>query len=91
MNSCEHRNLTQCNLPAAEGLLERRQREGGNPGRVVVVGLGGGALPIYLHSCLGLAVDCVELDATVVGLARRHFGFTDVCSQPSLTVRTLFL
>lgn len=52
-----------------------------------MVGLGGGALPIYLHSCLGLSVDCVELDATVVGLARRHFGFADVSSQPSLTVR----
>jgi hypothetical protein len=55
-----------------------------------VVGLGGGALPIYLHSCLGLSVDCVELDATVAGLARRHFGFADVTSQPSLTVRMFY-
>ncbi len=70
---------------AADPLLERRHKEGEH-GRVLVVGLGGGALPIYLHSCLGLSVDCVELDPTVVGLARRHFGFADISSKPSLTV-----
>ncbi|CAL8464325.1 g3860 [Coccomyxa elongata] len=70
----------------ADPLLERRQKQGKH-GSVLVVGLGGGALPIYLHSCLGLSVDCVELDVTVVGLARRHFGFADVSSQPSLTAR----
>lgn len=73
---------------AADPLLERRQTEGKH-GSVLVVGLGGGALPIYLHSCLGLAVDSVELDSTVVGLARRHFGFADVSSEPSLTVRQI--
>lgn len=71
---------------AADGLAQRREA-GSGFGRVLVVGLGGGALPMYLHDALGLSVDCVELDPAVAGLARRHFGFADVASLPSLTVR----
>lgn len=79
-------------VPGSTGdsLLERRQ-SGESPGRVMVIGLGGGALPIYLHRALGLAVDCVELDEAVVGLARRHFGFTDMETEPHLKVRACHL
>ena len=42
---------------------------------------------MFLNRALALDVDVVELDAAVVGLARRHFGFIDCADSPRLTVR----
>jgi spermidine synthase len=43
--------------------------------RALVVGLGGGALPLLLHRCLPrMVVDVVELNPVVVDVARRFFG-----------------
>jgi SAM-dependent methyltransferase len=43
---------------------------------ICVIGLGGGALPVFLHDHLPLRVRCVELDPTVAELAKSAFGFT---------------
>lgn len=42
---------------------------------------------MFLNRALALDVDIVELDAAVVGLARRHFGFIDCVDSPRLMVR----
>ena len=43
--------------------------------RALVIGLGGGCLPMYLHHVLGFqSTRTVELDPAVAGLAA-HFGF----------------
>lgn len=42
----------------------------------LVVGLGSGALALYLHWHMGMDVKAVELDAAVVGLAEQHFEFS---------------
>lgn len=47
------------------------------PWRALVVGVGGGPLPIYLNSLLGMHVTAVDLDHVVVELARRHFGLVE--------------
>ncbi len=70
---------------AAPGIAERERR--GEPGAALVVGLGGGALPAFLSAALGFDVDSVELDAAVLGLARRHFGFSERAERPRLAVR----
>ena len=70
---------------AAPGIAERR--DDGAAGAALVVGLGGGALPVFLQRVLRMDVDVVELDAAVVGLARQHFGFTDHADSPRLAVR----
>lgn len=45
-------------------------------GRALVLGLGGGSVPISLARA-GWQVDTVELDPEVVRLARRYFGLTE--------------
>jgi spermidine synthase len=46
------------------------------PQSVLVIGLGGGSLPVALHTLLPEAViDTVELDPAVVNVARRYFGY----------------
>ena len=40
----------------------------------MVIGLGGGALPIFLHNVFNLTVVTVELDGIIVELAQKHFG-----------------
>ena len=50
----------------------------------LVVGLGGGGLPVFLQQFCGLAVQTVELDPVVVQLAQAHFGFMP---SPMLQVR----
>ncbi len=46
--------------------------------RLLVVGLGGGVVPSFLHRRLPkLDIDAVELDPVVVEVARSHFGFRD--------------
>ena len=57
---------------------------GGGRGRALVVGLGGGGLPVFLAQACGLQVDAVELDPVVLSLARQHFGLPE---GASLTVR----
>lgn len=59
---------------ASQSSQRRRQ-----PG-VMVVGLGGGGLPVYLNQFCSMNVHVVELDPVVVELARRHFGFQDSSS-----------
>ena len=45
-------------------------------GRILFVGLGGGAMPMYARAVLPRArIDAVEIDPLVVEVARRHFGF----------------
>ena len=55
----------------------------GAAGEAMVVGLGGGALPMYLRQAHGLSVTVVELDAVIVDLAQRHFG---LAADPHLKV-----
>eukprot|EP00850_Spirogloea_muscicola_P006698 SM000032S12082 [mRNA] locus=s32:401812:407454:+ [translate_table: standard] len=43
----------------------------------LVVGLGGGALPMFLHQHLPFDVKVVELDGVIGQLASRHFGFLE--------------
>jgi spermidine synthase len=45
-------------------------------GRILFVGLGGGAMPMHTRAILPDArIDVVEIDPLVVDVARRHFGF----------------
>ncbi len=49
-----------------------------NPKAVLVVGLGGGALPMALHRYYPAAqIDCVELDPDVAEVAKKYFGFRE--------------
>lgn len=43
------------------------------PHRVLLLGLGGGALVNYLHHYLDCTIDVVELNETVIDLAQRYF------------------
>ena len=52
----------------------------------MVIGLGGGSLPIYLHEVFSLNVECVDLDETVIRLAKTHFGFQESSETPKLEV-----
>ncbi|HAK96910.1 MAG TPA: hypothetical protein DCM87_18455 [Planctomycetes bacterium] len=48
------------------------------PARVLVVGLGGGSIPRFLHKRYpAMHIDCVELDPDVVAVARQYFGFAE--------------
>lgn len=48
------------------------------PKRILVVGLGGGTLPMFLHKYYPSAViDAVDIDPDVVDVARKFFGFKD--------------
>jgi spermidine synthase len=49
-----------------------------DPRRVLIVGLGGGTLPRFLHSHFPeMMVDVVELDPAVVALAKEYCGFEE--------------
>ena len=57
------------------------------PVRVLVVGLGGGSLPIYIHSKFPLSnVHVVEIDPAIVRVAQDQFSF---CPDERLTVDTM--
>lgn len=71
---------------AAGDALSKHRRAGRGQGEVLVIGLGGGALPIYLHEVFAFNVDCVDLDETVVRLAKTHFGFEESTETPRLQV-----
>lgn len=46
--------------------------------RVLIIGLGGGALPTYLGRFLpGATIDSVELDSGVIDAARKYFGMRE--------------
>ena len=48
------------------------------PRSMLVVGLGGGTIPTFLHRRLpNLAIDVVELDPVVIEVAKSHFGFRE--------------
>ncbi|WCJ33167.1 eEF1A lysine and N-terminal methyltransferase [Euphorbia peplus] len=50
----------------------------GNSVNTVVVGLGAGLLPMFLHGCMDiLNIEVVELDLVMLDLARNYFGFTE--------------
>jgi spermidine synthase len=52
--------------------------------RVLFVGLGGGAMPMFAREVLpALRIDVVEIDPLIVDVARRFFGFT---TDPKLLV-----
>ncbi|NOX55413.1 MAG: methyltransferase domain-containing protein [Planctomycetes bacterium] len=49
-----------------------------NPKRVLVIGLGGGTIPNFLHKHYPeTAIDVVDIDPAVVRVAKRFFGFTE--------------
>ena len=48
--------------------------------QAMVVGLGGGGLPVFLNRHCHMDVQSVELDPVVVDLARRHFAFADTAT-----------
>ncbi|XP_024026102.1 methyltransferase-like protein 13 [Morus notabilis] len=46
--------------------------------KAVIIGLGAGLLPIFLHGCVpSLHIEVVELDPVILNLARDYFGFTE--------------
>ena len=48
------------------------------PQRILVIGLGGGTLPSFLHKHYpGAAIDAVDIDPDVVAVAKRYFGFRE--------------
>ena len=63
------------------GCLKSR---GGAKYSAVVIGLGGGGLPLFLSNYLKLNTEVVELDKEVVKLAKRHF---ECHASPFLQVR----
>ena len=82
----------ECHCPCAcpgTGLATRRAADPADAGRALVIGLGGGPLPIYWHASLGFSVEAVELDPCVLDLARKHFGFVETAEAPSLSVSAL--
>ncbi|KDO41808.1 hypothetical protein CISIN_1g004133mg [Citrus sinensis] len=45
--------------------------------KAVVIGLGAGLLPMFLHECMPfVGIEAVELDLTMLNLAEDYFGFT---------------
>ena len=48
------------------------------PRRILVVGLGGGSLPVYLHRHFGGArIDVAEIDPAVAAVAGEYFGYRE--------------
>jgi spermidine synthase len=49
-----------------------------DPERLLIVGLGGGSLPMFLHRHYpGATIDVVDIDPMVVEVARDYFGFRE--------------
>lgn len=58
-------------MPVGLALVEK-------PQRVLIVGLGGGAIPGFLHKHYPrMTIDAVDIDPDVVDVARRFFGFRE--------------
>lgn len=48
------------------------------PKRILVIGLGGGAMPMFLRAVVpGAHIDVVDIDPDVVDVAKRFFGFRE--------------
>ncbi|MBZ4416864.1 fused MFS/spermidine synthase [Myxococcus sp. RHST-1-4] len=48
------------------------------PKRILVVGLGGGAMPMFLRAVVpGAHIDVVDIDPDVVAVAKEYFGFRE--------------
>ncbi|XP_045821203.1 eEF1A lysine and N-terminal methyltransferase [Trifolium pratense] len=46
--------------------------------KAVIIGLGAGLLPMFLHGCIPvLEIEAVELDPVIVDIAREHFSFVE--------------
>ncbi|KAK7318954.1 hypothetical protein RJT34_03663 [Clitoria ternatea] len=46
--------------------------------KAVIIGLGAGLLPMFLHGCIPfLKIEAVELDPVIVDIARDYFSFVD--------------
>ncbi|WJX53121.1 hypothetical protein P8452_39152 [Trifolium repens] len=46
--------------------------------KAVIIGLGAGLLPMFLHRCIPvLEIEAVELDPVIVDIAREHFSFVE--------------
>jgi spermidine synthase len=46
--------------------------------RVLVLGLGGGSIPVYLHRFLpDAAIDVVEIDPGIIAVAKKYFGMRE--------------
>lgn len=43
--------------------------------RALVIGLGGGSLPAFLHEAFNVDVTTIELDAVILDMARQFFCF----------------
>jgi hypothetical protein len=62
------------------------------PGRVLIMGLGGGTLPILIrHYFPSVIIDVVEIDQTVIELACNFFGLTEQMGDGRLNVCFFFL
>ncbi|HCX15098.1 MAG TPA: spermidine synthase [Rhodospirillaceae bacterium] len=49
-----------------------------DPSRILIIGLGGGTLPMALRNILpNVNLDVVEIDPAVVGVARKYFGYKE--------------
>lgn len=49
-----------------------------SPRRVLIVGLGGGTLPVFLHRHHpDTLIDVVDIDPAVIATAKQYFGFTE--------------
>jgi len=58
-------------MPAGLAFVDR-------PQRVLIVGLGGGTIPSFLHKHYpDTRIDCVDIDPAVVDVAKRYFGFRE--------------
>ena len=58
-------------MPAGIALVDK-------PGRILIVGLGGGTIPNFLHKHYpDVAIDVVDIDPVVVDVAKRYFGFRE--------------
>ena len=58
-------------MPAGLAFVEK-------PQRVLIVGLGGGTIPSFLHKHYPeTTIDCVDIDPAVVDVAKRFFGFRE--------------
>ncbi|KAL8106172.1 hypothetical protein AgCh_029834 [Apium graveolens] len=64
-------------LMLISSFLETVSSSGGKV-KTVVIGLGAGLLPMFLHRCLPcLSIEVVELDAVILDLARDYFGYKE--------------
>ncbi len=58
-------------MPVGLALVER-------PRRVLIIGLGGGTIPMFLHKHYPkTTIDVVDIDPDVVDVAKRYFGFRE--------------